>query len=183
MYQSTVINSFIQSTEESETSKAKRKESKIDSILTSLKEVPKFNWSGLIFINIVLLLMTTLLFFSVKEPTDKIPANFGFFMLFSLSIVSVVIATSFFNYSQKEFLYNLKQLFLELSDKPYEIRLSYEKDKKIKIIIEENLYSSNSHIIKEKSKHLTAYLDPEQSYDSIIKFIIELVKKSESLFK
>lgn len=98
-------------------------------------------------------------------------------------LFSILICLSDIYASRKDFILTFKKLFLEISDKPYEIRLNYEKHNKIKIVIEENLYSSNAHVIKEKSKHLTAYMDCSESHESMVKFLLELVEKSENTFK
>jgi hypothetical protein len=81
---------------------------------------------------------------------------------------------------------NVKKALSLMMDKPYEVRIepvnAYNYyNKKVKIIIEENqIYSGG--VIKDKSKHITAYTDLRNSDKDLINFLFELAKKAEDSF-
>ena len=109
-------------------------------------------------------------------------------LLYNLIIPLMLSPMALFAYTlnaQKLFIKNFKSLFLNLADNPYEIRVEKVKKEKnkLKVIIEENILLDNNHIIKEKSKHITGYVNLKASGDSIINLIIKLVKESEKKFQ
>lgn len=53
---------------------------------------------------------------------------------------------------------------------------------RFKVVVEENLFINNTHVIKGKSRHVTGYVDVSQSKESLIGFIVELVKETEEAF-
>lgn len=175
MFQSKVIDDIINVKEESEEVKIQKKEKKINDLVAKLQFTPHkimmllytIYGTVLSFVLWVLLINTTM-----SETC----------LLFCI-IGGFTIGVFLYNDDKKKFSNAIKQLFLELSEKPYEFRISYEKEQKLKIVIEENLYFNQSHVIKEKSKHLTAYLDFKENKESIVSFVVELVKKSESMFR
>lgn len=86
--------------------------------------------------------------------------------------------------SKKKLSLELQNLFHLLSDKPYEVRIKWDKtsEKKLKVMVEENVVV-DSHVLKEKSKHFTAYIDHKADTKSIVKFMAMLVKEAETRFK
>lgn len=131
-----------------------------------------------------------------------IPLGFGLMVGFSIYnhdikqglILSSIMAIIFFIMgiqmfisskidSVNKFKKNFKQLFMNLSDKPYEIRIENTDDKnKYKVIIEENVMLCDDHVIKEKSRHITGYINNKATGESIIKVILSFVEKAEKTF-
>jgi len=99
----------------------------------------------------------------------------GLFILFTLTFYSS-------NFNRK--VDNLKELIYLLMDKPYEVRIERVDwfGFKVKIIIEENLTSNGGSVIKEKSRHITAYTNLRLSRKDLTQFTLELVQKAESTF-
>lgn len=113
------------------------------------------------------------------------PFSSGAILIAILSFISLVTYFQIIIEERSERAEDIKKFFLTLADKPYEFRSSWESFHKntIKIIIEENQYLDGGHIIKDKSRHFTAYIDASQSSKSIVKALIAMVQKAESTFK
>jgi hypothetical protein len=86
-------------------------------------------------------------------------------------------------FTKNNYLSCVKLLFLNLSNKPYEIKCEFtdKSTEKLKIVVEENLYMEG-YIIKNKTRNFTAYIDLNESSKTILQAIIEIVKEAESMF-
>lgn len=182
MYQSKAIEELLKTNLEPEEIRLRKKEEKIQNLLDGLRTKP-WTMQSLICINLIGLLLCFIFALPVFTSTRPGELYIKILMCSIPLILSMPMTIEAFFSGRKVYTNILKLLFIELANNPYEFRCSYEKDNKIKIIIEENLYHDTSHVIKEKSKHITAYLDYTKSHESIVEFIQELVKKSESTFK
>jgi len=89
----------------------------------------------------------------------------------------------------KRYLQTVQNLLVEICEQPFEVRTDWAMVNnkpdytKVKVIIEENLLIHGSLVIKEKSRHITAYIDITQSEESILGMLVALAKEAEVKFK
>jgi len=153
------------------------RENKIKQCLTKISSKKNNSLVGFYFILLFFSLFAAFLNQTNKEPLTQV----------LIPIVTALFAIIFYTHdryqSRTSPLQYRKELFNLLSEAPYEVRLSWTswQQKSIKFLIEENLVKPGG-VIKEKSRHLTAYLDYTANPVDQIRFITELVKKAEDSF-
>lgn len=181
MFQSQTMEKFIEEQKNPQLLKNESRELKIKQSMNYFQDY-EFIYSEklplfLIFI-ISLILINGLIF------VHEVELNFTHSFILPL-LISVIFIKTLEYFSKKEFKSNFRKLFINLAEKPYEIRVEeIKKEKsKLKVIIEENILLDNRHVIKEKSKHITGYVNLNASGESVINLILTLVKESEIKFK
>jgi hypothetical protein len=100
-----------------------------------------------------------------------------FFILFGLMIMIR-------SYEKLTIVNSIASLFKCLADKPYEVRCDFIKfwGNKIKVVVEDNTYLDGGHVIKEKTRHFTSYIDAYSPHTTILSAIVAIVKKAEADF-
>jgi hypothetical protein len=101
-----------------------------------------------------------------------------------LAPFSFFVAVGIQKVEQVAFSNAISNIFKCLSDKPYEIRCEFVKlwGNKVKVIVEDNTYLDGGHVIKEKTRHFTSYLDSTAPNNTILAAIVSIVKKAEADF-
>lgn len=198
MYSSEVLSSIVKQQEELSSSVEKQKEREINKVIKKIKDYEDADRSVHLTFNVLALILLVAgfmfwayCFYSVGWTNLENFRRVGGIIvpLFGLSFLLFLTSHSFLKIRNLSILPYFKELFINVCSKPYEFRIEYVKNEKgnidrnkAKIIIEKNVLVDNSHVIKEKSEHITAYLDLTQSKDSLIYMIHTLAKKAEEKF-
>lgn len=183
MFMTESLEKIVKEQEDTEENKRKAKEKEIDRLIRKIIYF-KNRSPGEFYVAI----MSILLGVGMLVPAARswIRDDHGF----ATAVLALSLCFIFAGYemasktSITNYIFLIKKLFLEISSKPFEVRIEKVKgeSKKLKVVIEKNLLIENSHVIKEKSEHLTAYIDSSQSAESVISMICVLVKKAEEKF-
>lgn len=185
MYSSSVLDDLLKEQEVAEAEVLKRKKTeKINQKIDRVSNMELINNSKLKFFSFLALSLfmflgavLLLVYNTTPFPIDPI----GVFVLFISIFFS--LATWFPYGTNKQALDALKELYVELSEKPYECRMEWVKgEQKVKVVVEANLVLDEGLVIKEKSQHLTAYLDMTQPGEKMCVMIATLIKKAEAQF-
>lgn len=195
MHSTAELYIIMESNRDTEENKKRKKEKTIDQLIGRIKFQGDRLQSGQQTFNISVICIGLLgaisLPFFMYNKTHTLDLSFWSMLLVS-AVVSYAVSIVLRDYLKRYLNYSnlLKQLLVEVCEQPYEVRVELVKDgekamrnKKAKVIIEENLLISGSHVIKEKSKHISAYLDLTQPSESLIAMMATLAKKAESQFK
>ena len=179
MYQTEKLLSIVKQVEETEEGRKIRKEKNINHRLRNVQYNLDILHQKTVHFSIGCLVMITASSFFLTEPLSIMEKVLGF-------LLSASVLTMFFilhQLARKRLMVHIKNLLVELCEKPFEVRVETSKPNKLKVIIEENLLIGGAHVIKEKSKHMTAYIDLSERYESIVGMIVALAKEAEVKFK
>jgi len=178
MYQSEKINECI-SRYTNQTKTPKQKDEEISYLLGNLS----YSFFAVVGVSSLLTVVLSLLILFPLPESKGLPVvqAVAVQVVISVFVFSFLPCSILEAYLQKNY---LKKLLYLLMDKPYEVRIERVSffNSKIKIIIEENLTTNGGSVIKEKSRHITAYTDLRLSRKDLIEFTLELVQKAESTF-
>jgi hypothetical protein len=192
MYKSTIIEEFLKKDVETEDTLKKKKESRINDIISVIRSDNTIKNGTAILWWVFSLIMYGSIYY--MDSLMQLMRGYGFVALlfcilfpvyFSLLFAGLLFPILYFGYKDnlKKTLCGIKNLFFELSEKPYEFRIEMESVGKAKIVIEANQIQNNTLVVKDKSQHLTAYIDLKSSREDIVSSVVSLVKLAEEKFK
>jgi hypothetical protein len=197
MHVTSKLMEMVSQAEGTEEGRRLAKEKRIDDLIDSHRFRPSiepFKQDRKIFSIAWLLYIAFVLFaFSRWAPPLRSDDEAGF--MFAVITLGIVISGFQFLINKdisswlKRYLRTVQTLLVEICEKPFEVRTEWAMVNnkpdysKVKVIIEENLLINGSHVIKEKSRHITAYIDITQSDESILGMLVALAKEAENKFK
>lgn len=191
MFESKYLGSFLQKESTEDFNKEKEVESIVQDMLGSDMELNRSVMSKFMLASMSNAMV--LLFFVVMMDGmswfirhERLTPNNDKLLVLCIAFASIVLSPVLVyfidKYEDKSAAKRLAKLFSTLSDKPYEVRVERTGHRKLKMVVESN-FIKNGHVMKEKSQHFTSYIDLKQSTKSIVEFVVDVVKKTESSFK
>lgn len=193
MYQSKVIDELLNPVvaDVSEEEIIKNRENEIKNLIELLKKIQAFR--SISFSMAIILLMGSIILEYLFIPLlfKNQEKNIYFITVAAISVIllyGILVTLSVLceNLLLKNFSDNkeiLMKLFRVLTPKIYEITITKDSffPKRMKVVLEENEYFNNA-IIKDKSRHITSYLNLDATVEEKVSFVKTILTKAETDF-